>query len=153
LFSAAQLHHGRTGSLTDLYIALVEHASPRIAEAINQFDPAGPTLVHCAVGKDRTGVVTAIALLLAGVKRESIVADYARTEDAIENIFDRMSVHKPPPPGFDVNHPILRSPAEAIEAALDRVASCAGGPWGWASGSGVDVTRMERWCERFHGDQ
>ena len=33
-------------------------------------------LFHCTAGKDRTGVVSAIILMLCGVERETIVRDY-----------------------------------------------------------------------------
>jgi protein-tyrosine phosphatase len=36
-----------------------------------------PVLVHCAAGKDRTGVVVALLLAVAGVEPEDIAADYA----------------------------------------------------------------------------
>lgn len=38
-----------------------------------------PCLIHCTVGKDRTGVICALILMLAGVKDEDIAADYALT--------------------------------------------------------------------------
>jgi protein tyrosine/serine phosphatase len=47
--------------------------------------------VHCAAGKDRTGVVCAFALLVAGVPREEVVADYALTGERIEAIVDRLA--------------------------------------------------------------
>jgi len=40
--------------------------------------PAG-VLYHCTAGKDRTGIVSAILLLLAGVEKEDIIADYIIT--------------------------------------------------------------------------
>ena len=39
--------------------------------------PDGGVIVHCNVGKDRTGVVVALLLGLAGVPTETIVDDYA----------------------------------------------------------------------------
>jgi len=36
----------------------------------------GPALYHCFLGKDRTGILTALLLSLAGAAREDIVADY-----------------------------------------------------------------------------
>ncbi len=40
-------------------------------------DPANcPALIHCAAGKDRTGVVIALLLALLGVPEETIVAEY-----------------------------------------------------------------------------
>lgn len=50
----------------------------------------GATIVHCAAGKDRTGVVVALALAEVGVPREAIVADYALSAERIEQIFQRL---------------------------------------------------------------
>jgi protein tyrosine/serine phosphatase len=52
----------------------------------------GATIVHCAAGKDRTGVVVAIALSEIGVTREAIIADYSRSAERIEAIFARLAV-------------------------------------------------------------
>ena len=41
------------------------------------------TLIHCTVGKDRTGVVSALLLALLGVDEETIAADYLRSNAAI----------------------------------------------------------------------
>ncbi len=41
--------------------------------------PPGGVLVHCAVGKDRTGMAVALALRVAGVPEEAIATDYAYT--------------------------------------------------------------------------
>ncbi|MDQ6857160.1 MAG: tyrosine-protein phosphatase, partial [Candidatus Dormibacteraeota bacterium] len=50
----------------------IKAAMTAIAEA-----PSAPVLVHCHAGKDRTGVVVALALLLAGVDAGAIADDYA----------------------------------------------------------------------------
>jgi protein tyrosine/serine phosphatase len=50
----------------------------------------GATIVHCAAGKDRTGVVVALALSEVGVARDAIVADYARSAERIDAIFRRL---------------------------------------------------------------
>ncbi len=38
-----------------------------------------PVLVHCTAGKDRTGLVVALALEVAGVDRTAVVADYTQS--------------------------------------------------------------------------
>lgn len=48
-----------------------------------------PALVHCEIGCDRTGVVVATVLGLAGVSYEEVCADYARTALAMEALADR----------------------------------------------------------------
>jgi protein-tyrosine phosphatase len=50
----------------------------------------GTSIVHCAAGKDRTGVVIALALDVLGVPRDQIVADYAATGDRLEAILTRL---------------------------------------------------------------
>jgi protein-tyrosine phosphatase len=42
--------------------------------------PAGTVVVHCAGGVDRTGLVSALLLSLAGVPPEHVAADYAASE-------------------------------------------------------------------------
>ena len=51
----------------------------RVLEAIAQA-PDGPVLVHCMGGKDRTGIVVALALRLVGTSVDDVVADYALSE-------------------------------------------------------------------------
>lgn len=50
--------------------------------------PAGGVLVHCAAGRDRTGLISALLLAIAGVPAPTIVADYllsfSTTAEAME---------------------------------------------------------------------
>jgi protein tyrosine/serine phosphatase len=41
----------------------------------------GPVLIHCAAGKDRTGILAALTHHLAGVARDDMIADYLLTND------------------------------------------------------------------------
>ena len=41
----------------------------------------GPVLIHCAAGKDRTGVLAALTHHVAGVGKDDIVADYLLTNN------------------------------------------------------------------------
>src|SRR3954462_887919 len=51
---------------------------------------AGAAVVHCAAGKDRTGVVCALALAAVGVPREAIVADYVATGERLGPLLARL---------------------------------------------------------------
>lgn len=55
---------------------------------------AGATIVHCAAGKDRTGTIVAMALDVAGVGHDHIVADYARSAERIEAILGRLQAEE-----------------------------------------------------------
>ena len=70
-------------SLDDLYAHLLEQSGPRLVEALRIVAGGGRTLVHCTVGKDRTGVTVALALDAVGADREAIIADYALTESQL----------------------------------------------------------------------
>ena len=41
----------------------------------------GPVLIHCTEGKDRTGWISAVLQLVAGVDRSEIVAEYLKSND------------------------------------------------------------------------
>lgn len=55
----------------DAYRAIFTHIRDR---------PTEPLLVHCTAGKDRTGVLVALALGLVGVEDQEVASEYALTE-------------------------------------------------------------------------
>jgi len=65
--------------IADGYLELAQLGAPAFVSALGSLvNPDGvPALVHCAIGKDRTGVLIALLLDAAGVDRDAIVADYA----------------------------------------------------------------------------
>jgi len=78
-------------SLGDRYCLLAEFARERIGRVLRTLaDAADPAVYHCAAGKDRTGVVSAILLGLLGVPDEVIVADYVATQDNLDAIIERL---------------------------------------------------------------
>lgn len=66
-------------SLAGLYRHMVDDSADRIAQVVRILSAGEPTLVHCTLGKDRTGVSVALALAAVGADREAIVQDYALT--------------------------------------------------------------------------
>jgi protein tyrosine/serine phosphatase len=73
------------------YRAFLEHAQPRIAAVLAAIAEAsaGAVVVHCAAGRDRTGLVTLVLLAALGVSPEVIVADYALSAEGLR----RRSTH------------------------------------------------------------
>ena len=45
---------------------------------------SGPTVYHCTAGKDRTGVFSALLLLMLGVPRDTVFEDYLLTNKYLE---------------------------------------------------------------------
>jgi protein tyrosine/serine phosphatase len=63
----------------DTYAPMLDHNRERIRLAFRALAaaPPGGVVVHCHGGRDRTAVLVALALAVAGVPDEEIVADYA----------------------------------------------------------------------------
>jgi protein tyrosine/serine phosphatase len=92
----------------------------------------GATVVHCAAGKDRTGVVVAVALDELGVDRSAIVADYARSSERIADIVARLAatpVYAPDLVGKAVDSQAVRP--QTMEAFLAELDARFGGSAGW----------------------
>ena len=70
----------------DVYLVFLERFRPNVARAVAAVAdaPEGAVVVHCVGGKDRTGLVSAFLLDLAGVSREQIADDYARSAVRLE---------------------------------------------------------------------
>jgi protein-tyrosine phosphatase len=74
--------------LGKIYWALVAAHPAELGAALRVLAEAKnfPVYLHCSIGKDRTGIVVATALALAGVPDEDILHDYAMTNYAHEGI-------------------------------------------------------------------
>lgn len=55
--------------------------------------PEGPVMVHCHGGRDRTGILVALALAVAGASTEAITAEYALTEGTDPETMTRFFAH------------------------------------------------------------
>ncbi len=93
----------------------------------------GPVLIHCAAGKDRTGVLAALTHHIAGVSREEILADYLLSND---------------PERLAARAPMVK---QMIEAETGRMATDAA----MRAAIGVEAEYLEealRVIEAEHGD-
>jgi protein tyrosine/serine phosphatase len=72
---------GHDPTAPDDYRTEVDFAPDRVAAAFIALAeaPAGPVMVHCHGGRDRAGILTAIALAVAGAAYADIADDYALT--------------------------------------------------------------------------
>lgn len=66
----------------EVYLSILRRDPTRMARAVGAVGDAaeGAVVVHCAAGKDRTGLVAAVLLRLAGVAEDAIADDYALSE-------------------------------------------------------------------------
>lgn len=76
-----------------LYIIGQEGFGNRLAKALDLVaEPANhPLVFHCAVGKDRTGILAAVVLGILGVSDEDIIEDYTLTAHYMEKYLERLN--------------------------------------------------------------
>ncbi|MEV4094768.1 tyrosine-protein phosphatase [Streptosporangium saharense] len=90
--------------LGDLYVLMLDHRTAWFASVVAEIADGLPALVHCAAGKDRTGLVVALILDLVGVEHEVIVRDYAATATHLPQIITMLGL-------------AASSPAKAVPSA------------------------------------
>ncbi|HEX4091788.1 MAG TPA: tyrosine-protein phosphatase [Trebonia sp.] len=119
--------------MTGHYLGYLENRPEEVIGALRSIIAApGAAIVHCAAGKDRTGVVIALALSVAGVEPEVIVADYAATNERLDAIIERLARSKMY--GRDISSRPVRAHearAETMQAFLEQLDARYGGlkPW------------------------
>ena len=130
----------------DHYLGYLSARPDSVSAALRVVAEAeGAAVVHCAAGKDRTGTVVAMALDVAGVPHDEIVADYVLTAERIEAIIDRLR----PRPAYgealakqELGEQVPR--AESIETILRALEDGYGGSAGWLLAHGWDEADVER---------
>ncbi len=138
----------KTGDDTDPllrnYLAYLDDQPANVVEAVRRLaaPDVGPALVHCAAGKDRTGVLVAMVLDVAGVERAAVVDDYAQSSAQIEALFRRWTTAsgEPMPADLAAHHPRT----EVMDAVLARLDAEHGGASGWLVERGLDEAALDR---------
>jgi protein-tyrosine phosphatase len=70
-------------SMREAYVALADHYRGQLAQALTALGQAEPpAAIHCAGGRDRTGIACGMALWLAGVEPDAIAADHALSDES-----------------------------------------------------------------------
>jgi protein-tyrosine phosphatase len=79
-------------TLCGQYLGYLEDRPEEVTGALRAIATApGAAIVHCAAGKDRTGVISALVLTVAGVEPDEVVADYMATDQRLQAITERLS--------------------------------------------------------------
>lgn len=129
-------------SLSDMYRTIVADSHARVVEVVRGVLEHQPVLVHCTAGKDRTGVTVAMALSAAGVEREAVIADYARTEDYISaDLAARVVAHlrsRHPGNSSNLEELAAMAPARVMRELLDGIDRDFGSPTEYLRAGGLD---------------
>ncbi len=120
-----------------VYRLVVDDRAEQIACAVSRIADAraGCVLVHCHAGKDRTGIVCALMLSLAGVPDGAIADDFAASGEALRPVFAD-------PDDADV-------PPELILRVLERVRGRHGSVRSYLLDAGATVSQLDRLVVRL----
>lgn len=128
-------------TLDEMYRQIVESSAAGVVAAVRGVVIDQPVLVHCTVGKDRTGVTVALALAAAGVRSDAVVADYARTESLLPASRNRAVVdylRARHPDARHIEDLATRSPAPVMTAMLEWVDATYGSPADYLRAHGMN---------------
>jgi protein tyrosine/serine phosphatase len=138
-------------NMGELYFMMLEAAREPIARVVELLaDSTVPTVFHCAAGKDRTGVISALLLSLAGVPEDTIVADYALSRSNIDQINARLAasgsyqrfMEDLPTGAYDAD-------PEAMRCFLAKLRDRFGSVSGWAADAGIAAAIQQRLRSRL----
>jgi protein-tyrosine phosphatase len=136
------------------YLGYLEDRPDQVAGALYSVALSeGAALVHCAAGKDRTGVVVALALTVAGVRPEAVVADYAASGERTEAISERLRRSRLYARDIDSKPADLHwARAETMTAFLEQMDARYGGVASWLTDHGFGAADLRLLRAKLRAD-
>jgi protein-tyrosine phosphatase len=104
-----------------------------------------PLVFHCAVGKDRTGLLAAMLLSVLGVADGDIIEDYALSGPAMQAVIKRLSSH-PETAGMVTRVPAFfwEAAPESMALLLDALKKEYGSTEGYLKANGAEPALVKR---------
>jgi protein-tyrosine phosphatase len=121
------------------YLGYLAHRPDNVLGALRALAAGtdGAAVVHCAAGKDRTGVVVMFSLAVAGVPHEEIVTDYALTAEVIDALVAKLATSPTYAEDMTTRGVATHTPrAETMDRLLALLDERHGGPVGWLTAHG-----------------
>ena len=136
------------------YLGYLTQRGDAVVEALRALaaQTEGASVVHCAAGKDRTGVVVALTLAVAGVPHEEIAIDYGLSGEVIDAIIARLRAT--PTYGGDTAQRNTADHAprrETMDRVLELLDERYGGPLGWLETHGFGADEQAALRARLRG--
>lgn len=127
--------------MADMYIGLLQNCQEQYRHiACLLLECTGLALFHCTAGKDRTGVLAMLLLQLAGVDRQTIVADYAATEQYLP---PRQHCQELAAQGIQIPLHVLQAQPHTMEKTLDYLLATWGGAAQYFAACGLSQEQVE----------
>ena len=146
LDSAARAAPDVPSATREVYLIFLEHFGGNVAAAIRAIAnaPEGGVVIHCAGGKDRTGLLTAFLLHVAGVGIEEIAADYALSEERLRPRHEQWFAEAESEEELERLQRVAQTPAESIEGVFAELARRHGSVEGYLRDAGLTDDELDR---------
>ena len=137
----------------DVYMIFLERFRDNVAAAVRAVAaaPEGGLVIHCVGGKDRTGLLTAFLLHLAGVEDEEVAADYALSEERLRPRHERWFAAAESDEELERLQRIAQTPAASMVGVFAELERRHGGVEGYLRDAGVADEELERLRTRLRG--
>jgi protein-tyrosine phosphatase len=148
---ATMLKLSEAPNMYDRYLMMLEHRQAAFGEIFKTLAEAeGTVAFHCFAGKDRTGLVAAMSLALAGVEVDSIAADYAETDVQMSSRYEEW-LAATSPDKLEEMRDDLRCPPERMISLLDYLEQKWGGAEAYLEAAGLSSTAITRLRSKLAG--
>jgi protein-tyrosine phosphatase len=140
-------------STRDVYLIFLERFAQNVAAAVKAVAhaPKGGVVVHCVGGKDRTGLLTAFLLHLAGVSGEDIAADYALSEERLRPRHEGWFAAAESDEELERLQRIAQTPAASMLGVFEALDERCGGVAGYLRSAGVSDEELTLARARLRG--
>jgi len=131
----------------DGYIHTLEKSPERVAAAVAAVadgDDADGIVIHCFAGKDRTGIVSALLLGVAGVPDEAVASDYAASGPNMSLLFGDWIATAETAPELELRRRIAQAPSATMITVLTWLRASAGGAAGYLREAGLAEEQLDR---------
>ena len=137
----------------EVYLIFLEHFRANVAAAIRAVGnaPEGGVVVHCHGGKDRTGLVTAFLLRIAGVPIAEIAADYALSEERLRTRHEQWFTRAADEAELARLHRIAATPESSMVEVLEELERRYGSIEGYLRAGGATDEDLDRARARLRG--
>jgi protein-tyrosine phosphatase len=136
----------------EAYLLFLERFKPNVGAAVKAVAdaPPGGVVVHCVGGKDRTGLLSALLLHLAGVSLEDIGTDYALSEERLRPRHEAWLAAAETEAERKRLERITQTPPEAIIAVFRELERRYGSVEAYLRSAGVSDADLARLRSRLH---
>ncbi len=136
------------------YLEFLDRFRPNFGAAVREIAlaPPGTVLVHCVGGRDRTGLVSALVLRLAGVSIEDVAHDYAESEEQLAASHAEWVAAAPDADERERRLVFAQAPRQVMEHVVLELERRHGSVFTYLLAAGVSPAALHGLTARLRGD-